>query len=46
MILVYNGTSLTTIGAGAFYDTPIPTVGQIYPSVTKVGAYAFYNSKF
>lgn len=46
LIFTYNGSSLTTIGAHAFDGTPIPTVAQIYPSITTIGAYAYYNSSF
>lgn len=46
LIFAYNGSSLTTIGAHAFDGTPIPTVAQIYPSITTIGAYAYYNSSF
>lgn len=44
--IIYDGTSLTTIGNYAFYNTELNFNSKIPNSITTIGAYAFYGGDF
>lgn len=46
IIIVYSGSSWTTIGGGAFYRTKLPSLQKLPASIVSIGDNAFYESSF
>lgn len=46
IIIVYSGSSWTTIGGGAFYRTKLPSLQKLPASIISIGDNAFYESSF